>query len=391
MMKPIDEFYYVKHNKVLYDADSLIQLYFPIIGQDALALYQYLISFADQGSRSHKFSEILNHLQFGMKSLEEAFVILTAIDLLELFQTPDSYLIQIRPALTGQTFLANPVYRRLLEQKIGDLALSAMEIKIPSQARNISKQFSDVFGMKIEVQKRPEDSLHFDLDSFQNLMNRDGLQFENEQEDVISLYNLMERFSMNWYDLYLLAKETAVNYKIVPGRILAKKQAGASPKDGKEDFTKDELIIIREAKVTSALGFLEKVKKTRRATITKDEKELLVSLAKMNFLDEVINVMVLYTFNKTQSANLQKNYLLKIANDFSYQKINKAEDAVLKMRSFTEGKGYEKTKKSSKKSNVPAWSNPDYKENTSSEEQAELDNFKKEALKRLNNLKKGGG
>ena len=46
-MKPIDEFYYVKNNKILYNSNSLIQVYAPIIGNDAVLLYQYFIEFFD--------------------------------------------------------------------------------------------------------------------------------------------------------------------------------------------------------------------------------------------------------------------------------------------------------------------------------------------------------
>ncbi|MGT2887790.1 DnaD domain protein [Streptococcus didelphis] len=394
MIKPIDDFYYLKHNKVLCNSNSLIQLYFPIIGNDAVAVYQYLINFCDEGKRSHKFTELLNHLQFGMTRLEDALVMLTAVDLLVLYQLPDHYLFKIQPSMDNEEFLANPIYRRLLEQKIGQLAVSDLEIKIPQAARNISKRFSDVFGKSSDSSreeiKKVKKTVTFDLVSFQQLMGRDGLQFVNENEDVITLYSLSEKYGMTWFDTYNLAKETAINGKIAPSRMLAKKaqKANASEKIKQGDFTSAEQIIIREAKADTAQLFLEKIKKARRARVTKDEKELLISLAKMDFLDEVINVMVLYTFNKTKSANLQKNYILKIANDFSYQKIVSAEDAVLKMRSF--GDKRQETKAKSSKSNVPTWSNPDYQEKTTQEEQLQLDKFKKEALQRLNKLKKGG-
>lgn len=111
----------------------------------------------------------------------------------------------------------------------------------------------------------------------------------------------------------------------------------------------------------------------------------------MSFLDDVINVMVLYTFNKTKSANLQKSYLMKIANDFSYQQVSTAEEAMLALRAFTDRQGSRQAKpKTSQQTNVPKWSNPNYQETTSQEEQAKLDQFKQAALKRLENLRKGG-
>lgn len=140
-MKPIDTYYYLKRNKVSYNANSLIQLYYPIIGSDALVVYQYLTHFFDDGKREHKYSEILNHLQFGMSRLEEALVVLTALDLVVLYQEVNHYLIKLQPALELEDFLVNPIYKRLLEQKIGELALADLEVTIPNQARDISKNF----------------------------------------------------------------------------------------------------------------------------------------------------------------------------------------------------------------------------------------------------------
>ncbi|EHI70021.1 DnaD domain protein [Streptococcus ictaluri] len=389
-MKPIDSFSYVKHNKVSKDSSSLIQLYFPIIGSDAVALYHYFLHFFDDGKSQYKFSDVLNHLQFGMKRLGDALVMLTAMDLLVLYQLPDSYLIKLNQPLSHEAFFNHPLYCRLLEQKIGELALSDLKMQIPRQARDISKKFSDVFGTEETVSHNLTSGKNrFDIDSFQNLMLRDGLQFDDESKDVIRLYSISEKYQMTWFDTYQLAKETAVNGSIRPERmVIQKKQAKRSL--NQTDFSKAEEIILREAKQDKSLAFLEKIKKARRAAVTKDERQLLITLAEMNFLDEVINVMVLYTFNKTKSANLQKNYLMKIANDFSYQQVTKAEDAILKMRAFTESK--EKSKKVSKSttSNVPKWSNPDYQESTSQEEQAKLDQFKQAALKRLEKLKKDG-
>ncbi|GFG47665.1 UNVERIFIED_CONTAM: DnaD domain protein [Streptococcus canis] len=388
MMKPIDTFTYLKRNKVLYDSTSLVQLYFPIIGSDAVAVYQYFVHFFDDGAKSHKFSDVLNHLQFGMKRFEDALRMLTAMDLMVLYQLPDSYLIKLQQPLAHEAFLKQPVYSRLLEQKIGDAAVSELQVTIPSQARNISKRFSDVFGTEgIPVTVSQSSKKSFDLDSFQQLMVRDGLQFEDNQKDVVSLYSIAEQYDMNWFDTYQLAKATAVNGKIQPKRLLAKKkQAVREP--SKEQFSQAEQVILREAKQDSALVFLEKIKKARRATVTKDEKILLQTLAKMDFLDDVINVMVLYTFNKTKSANLQKSYVLKMANDFSYQKVSTAEEAMLTLRAFTGRQSSRQAKTS--QNNVPKWSNPDYQETTSQEEQAKLDQFKQAALKRLENLRKGG-
>lgn len=382
-MNPIDDFLFLKHNRVSYDSTTLIQLYYPIMGSDALAVYEYLVAFFDNGVHTHKFSELLNHLQFGMKRLEEALVMLTALDLLVLYQTRDSYILKIKPALGNETFLADPVYRRLLELRIGEIAVSELEVSIPENARDISKTFSDVFNS--EIQNQPKSSKTdptFDLVSFQRLMTRDGLSFsENEKMDVIGLYAFADKYKMNWFEVYGLANETAINRKISLKRMEAKKQhSSQSQVDG--DFTNSELVVIQQAKSLLALDFLKVIKSSRKAVVTKAERNLLEDLAQMSFLDEVINILVLYTFNKTKSANLSKPYLMTLANDFSYRGIGTAEAAVVALRHSPEIQK-KNAAKPIKKSNVPEWSNPNYKNETSQEELAKLEAEKRQLLEKL--------
>ncbi|MGT2737099.1 DnaD domain protein [Streptococcus orisratti] len=382
-MNPIDDFLFLKHNRVSYDSTTLIQLYYPIMGSDALAVYEYLVAFFDNGVHTHKFSELLNHLQFGMKRLEEALVMLTALDLLVLYQTRDSYILKIKPALGNETFLADPVYRRLLELRIGEIAVSELEVSIPENARDISKTFSDVFNS--EIQNQPKSSKTdptFDLVSFQRLMTRDGLSFsENEKMDVIGLYAFADKYKMNWFEVYGLANETAINRKISLKRMEAKKQQPSqSQVDG--DFTNSELVVIQQARSLSALDFLKVIKSSRKAVVTKAERNLLEDLAQMSFLDEVINILVLYTFNKTKSANLSKPYLMTLANDFSYRGIGTAEAAVVALRHSPEIQK-KNAAKPIKKSNVPEWSNPNYKNETSQEELAKLEAEKRQLLEKL--------
>ena len=55
-------------------------------------------------------------------------------------------------------------------------------------------------------------------------------------------------------------------------------------------------------------------------------------MAGLGLLDEVINIILLLTFNKVDSANINEKYAMKVANDYAYQKIHSAEEAVLRIR-----------------------------------------------------------
>ncbi|MEE0354848.1 MAG: DnaD domain protein [Streptococcus lutetiensis] len=381
-MRPIDEFSYVKNNKVLLDSDSLSQLYYPVIGNHAVLLYEYLLAFFDDGIKRHKFSEILNHLQLSMQEVEEALAILTAVDLLVLYQTRDAYVLKLQPALNRETFLANAIYRRLLEQRIGDVAVAELDVVLPDGARDVSKKFSDIFSVD-ETPKVPKivSKNHFDLDSFERLMLRDGLQFKDEKADVVKIYSLADKYNMNWFDTYQLAKSTAINGKISPQRMTVQlEQKKMANNQTKEQFDAKEQVIIREAKQASAKEFLKKIKAPRRAVVTESERKVLEELANMSFLDEVINVMVLYTLNKTQSANINKPYIMKVANDFAYQKITTAEAAILKMRSFTKRNKEHKAKAKLTKTNVPEWTAKEYKHVATAEEKEKLEELRRSML-----------
>ena len=382
-MKPNDRFSFVKNNRVSQDTSSMVQCYLPIIGQEALSLYLYAITFWDGGQKEHLFSHILNHLNFGMPTLLQSFKVLSALDLLTLYQRGETYELQLHSPLSSQEFLSHSVYSRLLEKKIGDTAVSAMK-QAPSEGEALSVSLSQVFPTLTE-EVTPSESKSklkndFDLEHFQQLMARDGLRFEDEQADVLELFAIADEKKWTWFETYQLAKATAVAQVISVKRMREK----IAQKPATSDFSPKEMTIIREAKNKTPLQFLAEIKQTRKGNITQSERELLHQMASLSLLDEVINIVLLLTFNKVDSANVNEKYAMKVANDYAYQKIRTAEEAVLRIRERQQrGQEDQKSKTSSTKTNVPKWSNPEYKNQTSEETRLELERKKQEMLARL--------
>lgn len=382
-MKPNDRFSFLKNNRVSQDTSSLVQCYLPIIGQEALSLYLYTITFWDGGQKEHLFSHILNHLNFGMPTLLQSFKILSALDLLTLYQKENVYELQLHSPLSSQEFLSHSVYSRLLEKKIGDTAVSAMK-QVPSEGEALSVSLSQVFPTLTE-EVTPSESKSklkndFDLEHFQQLMARDGLRFEDEQTDVLELFAIADEKKWTWFETYQLAKATAVAQVISVKRMREK----IAQKQVSSDFNPKEMTIIREAKNKTPLQFLAEIKQTRKGNITQSERELLHQMASLGLLDEVINIVLLLTFNKVDSANVNEKYAMKVANDYAYRKIRTAEEAVLRIRERQQkGQEDQKSKTSSTKTNVPKWSNPEYKNQTSEETRLELERKKQEMLARL--------
>ena len=388
-MKPNDRFSFLKNNRVSQDPTSLVQCYLPIIGQDALSLYLYTLAFWDNGQKEHLFAAILNHLNFGMDRLLKAFKILSAFNLVTLYQKGDVYEIAIYPALSSSDFLRHTVYRTLLEKKIGDPAVSDLrQDSAEGEALTVplSQVFPEIEDMASydEAPVRANVTNDFDLDHFRQLMARDGLRFQDEQSDVLELFKIADEKKWTWFETYQLAKGTAVSQVISVKRMREKiaQQPVAS------DFSPKEATIIREAKSKTALQFLAEIKQTRNAGIIQAERDLLKQMADLGLLDEVINVVILLTFNKVDSANLNEKYAMKVANDYSYNKVRTAEEAVVRIREKNQKGQEQKTAQTSQaKTNVPKWSNPEYKNETSEETRLELERKKKEMLARLG---KGG-
>lgn len=222
----------------------------------------------------------------------------------------------------------------------------------------------------------------FDLEHFRQLMARDGLRFHDEQTDVLELFKIADEKKWTWFETYQLAKATAVSQVISVKRMREK----SAQKSVSSDFSPQEATIIREAKSKTALQFLAGIKQTRNAGIIQAERDLLKQMADLGLLDEVINIVILLTFNKVDSANLNEKYAMKVANDYSYNKVRSAEEAVLRIREKNQ-KGQEQkvAKTNQAKTNVPKWSNPEYKNTSSAEELEEMERQTLELLAKLDN------
>ena len=381
-MRPNSHFSFLRNNRIHQDVGNFTRLYLPIVGRDAATLYFYLLAFWDNGQKDYLFGHILNHLDFGMDVLGNALERLAAMELLALYQKEEHYYIRLFAPLAADDFFQHNVYTKLLEKKIGEAATDALK---PSRAegQKLEKPFVQVFGLEAERLDFSRKMKDFDLGNFKQRMAQENLRFADEKEDLLELFAIAEQKKWTWYETYLLARETAISQVISTKRM--RQKLNQKPVDGK--FSQQEQSIIREAKRQTSLIFLAEIKKTRQAAITRTERKLLQDMAELGLLDEVINLVLLLTFNKVDSANLNEKYALKVANDFAYQKVTSAEEAVLKIRERHQQTVGNQAEPKRKSSNVPEWSNPDYKNETSLEKQAELEEQKRRLLAKL----EGGG
>lgn len=91
-------------------------------------------------------------------------------------------------------------------------------------------------------------------------MLRDGLQFKDEKADVVKIYSLADKYIMNWFDIYQLAKVRLLMAKFRHNEWRYSLSRKTANNQTKEQFDAKEQVIIREAKQASAKEFLEKSK-----------------------------------------------------------------------------------------------------------------------------------
>ena len=280
-MKPNDHFSFLKNNQVSQDTRSLLRFYAPILEGEATSLYLYCLAFWDNGREHYTLGQILNHLNLGLESLKKGLERLTAMGLLDLYLEEGVYRFKLYPPLSAQDFLNHHVYRRLLEKRIGEVALAALVEEMP-KGEKLSQKLSQVFDVE-EIARPSKRSGDFDLTNFKQLMERENLRFADEQEDLLSLFAISEQQNWTWYETYLLAKETAINHVISPKRM--RKKLAQERVEG--DFSSQEQVIIREAKRKKPLDFLAEIKASLEASITSGERLILSEIGRASCRERV--------------------------------------------------------------------------------------------------------
>jgi len=387
-MRAGDQFHIINRGKVSFDADAFSLLYLPIIGKDAYVLYQLLRTFY-QG----RIMDLLEYTQCSINDFEEATERLSALGLIRLAEAADDYYFELASPLSFDDFMADNFYKNLLAYYIGDQKVDALSYKEELKGTELSKKFSEVYPVQFDQGPSPRASKHgFDLYSFRKIMRDRSIRFNDEGADTLSIISMADKFGLDWFELFTLAAENLnEDQTINTSRMLDKLAVTAQSQPKSTDLTATEREIIRTAKAYKPDEFLLRLKKQKKTSITDDEKHLLVDLGKFNISPEVQNMIFYYYLAVQQKANINRNSAQNLANDWTASKIQTAEQAVQRMRNWEaqqkeklakrEAKFTSPGKKQVKK--APEWSNRNYVNQTTPEEQAELDRIREETLKKI--------
>ncbi|MDR1606575.1 MAG: DnaD domain protein [Streptococcaceae bacterium] len=390
-MRPIDQFIVENVECTSFDAGAFSLYYQPIISLDGFALYQLLRVFPHQKGR---LSDLLNHLDYGLTDLANGFDKLSALKLVNIYDDHGILTIVLNSPLTPELFLADGLYRQLLIDRIGQPAVARLQGQTTFSGKEISKKFSDVYRVTplAEEQLTPVVSNSgLDLSTFKTAMQQQGLQFLDETKDTIALYALADKFGLDWYQLFKVAEETqnadhSLNTANLSRRLITQNQK--QPR--LTDFSKTEQAIIRTAKAEQPENLLAQIKKRRfDGHPTQKEKQVLVRLARDGVSSEIQNMLIIYFLDIRGYSNIS-DFIEEQANRWKKEAVTSAELAVKWLASYQTKQADKRAKKAKPPqktapvgSKTPDWYDPNYQNETSADQQAELERIKRQALGKM--------
>lgn len=385
-MRPIDKFTVKNAEKTSFDAGVFVMYYQPIIDLDGFALYQ-LLREMQQG----RLSDLLNHLAYGLNDLANGFDKLSAVKLLDIYDDHGAIMIDLHSHLTPEVFLSDGLYKQLLIDKIGQPAVEKLTRFSDFSGKKISKTFSDVYRVSEPVAPPTPQNDQFDLAPFKAVMAKQGVQFSDETKDMLALYALADKFGLDWYQLFKVAESTqnadhSLNTANMSRHLIAKNQQ--QPR--LTDFSKAEQALIRTAKAEKPETLLAQIKKRRFGGYpTQKEKQLLNHLSREGVAPEIQNMLIIYFLEIKGYSNVS-DYMEEQANRWKKEQVTSAELAVKWLATYQRQQADKARKKAQPQkktapvgSKTPDWYDPDYKNETSSEQQAKLEEIRRQALEKM--------
>ena len=398
---------------------SLVNLYQPIIGADALALYFCLLQDFEDTQENYTHLELLNALDMGLSALKAAKKRLEGIGLLKTYyreQPEVRFLYVLMGPLAPQDFLADELMSFLLVVKVGQNKFRQLNRRFKPESVNtagyqdVTTKFGSVYSfsqneyqanqpvIEAAVKKAPQDVAQLPL--AENQLNwtllRDlatkkfinPTQITDTLKDSLTLYH-----EMFGYDELQLTNLMAEAVSLTDGTIDVRKLKNVVYKQSQDllpekkavvlnydsdtqlrrkntllaqGFTEADWYRILDSEALAPMEYLVKLKAAKGGYVTKNEEWLLTDLVQKSPLPtSVINILLNYLLVTQNKAQLPQALTNQIANDWSQNKINTPEAAIKYVQTTVKEKQVAKEQRQKnggriqnivKKEDVPDWS-----------------------------------
>jgi len=417
-----NEFYTTSVNQRLTSDDylNLVNLYLPVIGPKAFALYLALVGKSLANDFAFPHAELFKILELsGAKfvSARERLegVLLLETFLQETFEFGTEYFYRLKLPLTSNRFFAELLFSGLLLFKIGQNSFDNLvknyqeTVKDTRKLENISKKFSEIYRFDLNILNKEDQRIreacekvtpksyetNFNFKFFQTLMDRNGLRFKNRSHAEELLIAMHALFGLNEFELFQKGCDLAC-----PGEIfdleelkqVLEEELSAVVKIKSENtkeklefsdlsnlnFSKQEIEVIREAEKLAPIQYLSNIRSQKGGFIDTAEYRLLDELKKKKLPCAVINILINYVLIIQENSTLSRNYTFKIANDWVQKGMQNAASAISYIKKLT-ASNLEKSQQKRKKFSAsrPVEKIPDFLEEEKNPQKISLEEVAK--------------
>ncbi|MGM9971810.1 MAG: DnaD domain protein [Anaeroplasmataceae bacterium] len=229
------------------DYNSLSLLYQPLIGSQALFVYEALASLIERNglrSESLYYVNLLDLLGLDEKTFNDSRLKLEAIGLMETFSNNDDYVLLLKIPLTPTQFLVDSVFGVYLKSKVGDKMFDYLtdHFKIEKFDRkgykNITVSFNDVFEsidyndtVKIDgvlLGRKPSGPIqmnnrNFDYNYFLSNIDKSFISYESLEGFKRTIINTSYVYGFNEDEMISLFDESINKTGLFDSKLLKKK------------------------------------------------------------------------------------------------------------------------------------------------------------------------
>lgn len=327
-----------KVNEFKLNINALYDLYLPVVGQTATNFYVILSNYVENNKDQNlTFNSVAvcKQMNVGNEELSVAKDKLEAIGLLSTFistnNKEDNILIfVVKPALVYQDFISNPKLKTLLINAIGPTNMEYLEYKnAPSSqlqdAIEITRSFDQVFN---DEKLKNVHILDFEK-LYQNIQKTTSLPLVIDDNCKSIIQDVYAKYQISLKDIEFVIYDSINDMdgfnKVNPNLLiqnfnrLINKQVTAPVQTVNRDFRlfttgldkEMEDKIYLDYKMCNAELYLSIIFKK---ALNAEEKQLIhVLRTKFHLSDEIINVLVDFSLNKT-NGQLNKKYINKAAH-----------------------------------------------------------------------------
>ncbi len=354
---------YSKSNLSMEDIDVLNLLYLPVIGVNALSLYNIINSLS--WNKNEHFSSTINVIKDLLNISLDDFLVaydkLQAFALLEVFVKGGTFILSIIHPMTAKAFLQDSLFGNFLYSEVGvtnfKLLQKRFEITSPElkSTINITKTFSDVYKYKpiakdIQIPGNFKDRLYkngvniqnvnFDFELFKNGLSKSE-KIPEINYPVFEKYIIKTAFVYNFTeeDMRKVFKDSIVkgefNYNILSKKASSHYRALTGIKTstftevGKNQFqvSEGDKSTVEYFETSSTYDILKTLSNNQ------EPQDFDLAVIEQFYQDNdvsvgVLNALIMYAFRQTGGTLPHVNYLSKVLGEWKRNDVKTFTEAV---------------------------------------------------------------